>query len=52
MKFPSTQYNSYSKFSGAKGTITTWTNENRVVVIVKADVMEEVDVDVIAMHLI
>ena len=48
MKLPSTQYNAYSKFSGAKGTIKTWTDEDRFVLIVKADVMAEVDVDVLA----
>lgn len=48
MKFPSTKYNAYSKFSGAKGQITTWTDENRVVMIVTTDLMAEVDVDVLA----
>lgn len=48
MKFPSTDYNAYSKFSGAKGKITTWTDEDRVVMIVTSDLMAEVDVDVLA----
>lgn len=48
MKFPSTQYNAYSKFSGAKGQITTWTDEDRFVMIVTSDLMAEVDVDVLA----
>lgn len=48
MKLPSTQYNAYSKFSGAKGTIKTWTDEDRFVLIVTSDVMSEVDVDVLA----
>lgn len=48
MKLPSTQYNAYSKFSGAKGTIKTWTEEDRFVFIVTSDVMAEVDVDVLA----
>lgn len=48
MKLPSTQYNAYSKFSGAKGTIKTWTEEDRIVLIVTSDVMAEVDVDVLA----
>ena len=48
MKFPSTEYNAYSKFSGAKGQITTWTDEDRVVMIVTSDLMAEVDVDVLA----
>jgi hypothetical protein len=48
MKFPSTEYNAYSKFSGSKGEITTWTDEDRVVMVVTSDVMAEVDVDVLA----
>lgn len=48
MSFPSTEYNAYSKFSGAKGVIKTWTNKDRICVIVTADVMAEVDVDVLA----
>ena len=48
MKFPSSDYNAYSKFSGAKGTITTWTDEDRIVFITTADIMAEVDVDVLA----
>lgn len=48
MKFPSDKFNAYSKFSGAKGTITTWTDEDRVVLIVKSDVLTEVDVEVLA----
>lgn len=48
MKFPSTKYNAYTKFSGAKGEIETWTNEDRIVLITTADVMAEVDVDVLA----
>lgn len=48
MTFPSTDYNAYSKFSGAKGTITTWTDAERICLIVRADVMAEVDVDALA----
>lgn len=48
MKLPSTKYNAYSKFSGAKGEIKTWTDDDRVIVITTADVMAEVDVDVLA----
>ena len=48
MKFPSTEYNAYSKFSGAKGTINTWTDEDRIVFITTADIMAEVDVEVLA----
>ena len=48
MKFPSTEYNAYSKFSGAKGKITTWTNEDRICLIATSDVLAEVDVEVLA----
>lgn len=48
MKLPSTSYNAYSKFSGSKGTIKTWTDEDRFILIVTADVMANVDVDVLA----
>lgn len=48
LSFPSTEYNAYSKFSGAKGTITTWTDPERVVLIIKADAMAEIDVEALA----
>ena len=46
--YPSTQYNAYTKFSGANGTVTTWTTPERIVLIMRADVMAEIDVDVLA----
>ena len=48
LKFPSTEWNAYSKFSGSKGTIKTWTDEDRIVLITTSDVLAEVDVDVLA----
>lgn len=48
MKLPSTEYNAYSKFDGSKGSITTWTDEDRFILIVTSDLMAEVDVDVLA----
>ena len=48
MKLPSTKYNAYSKFSGAKGEVKTWTDPDRIVLIATSDVMAEVDVDVLA----
>ena len=48
MKLPSTNYNAYSKFSGAKGEIKTWTDEDRFVLLVTSDIMSEIDVDVLA----
>ena len=48
LSFPSTKYNAYSKFSGANGLIKTWTDPSRVVLIIKADAMAEVDVEALA----
>ena len=49
MKFPSTSYNAYSKMTGgASGAVTTWTDESRIVLLLKADVAAEVDVEVLA----
>ena len=48
MSFPSSDYNAYSKFSGAHGTVTTWTDPERVVLVIKADAMAEVDVEALA----
>ena len=49
MKFPSTQYNAYSKMSGdTEKPVTTWTDEDRIVVLIKADVLAEIDVEVLA----
>lgn len=48
LSFPSSEYNAYSKFSGAKGSITTWTEPDRVVLIIKADAMAEIDVEALA----
>lgn len=48
LSFPSTEYNAYSKFSGAKGSIKTWTDSDRIVLIIRADVMAEIDVEALA----
>lgn len=48
LTFPSTEYNAYSKFSGARGKIKTWTDEDRICLIVNSDAMGDVDVDVLA----
>ena len=48
LSFPSTQYNAYSKFSGAKGVITTWTDKERMVLIITADALAEVEVETLA----
>lgn len=46
--FPSQNYNAYTKFSGAKGTITTWTTPERIALLIRADVMSSIDVDVLS----
>ena len=48
LSFPSKDYNAYSKFSGAKGTITTWTDKDRIVLIITADALAEVEVETLA----
>ena len=48
MSFPSTEYNAYSKFSGAKGTIKTWTDKDRIVLMITADALAEVEVETLA----
>ena len=48
LSFPSTDYNAYSKFSGAKGVIKTWTDKERMVLIITADALAEVEVETLA----
>lgn len=48
MSLPSTEYNAYSVMSGSDKPITTWTDKDRMVLIVTADVMASVDVDTLA----
>lgn len=48
MRFPSSSYNAYSQNSGDNKPVVTWTDESRVVFLVRADVMASVDVDVLA----
>lgn len=48
LSFPSDEYNAYSKFSGAKGKITTWTDKDRLVLIITADALAEVEVETLA----
>lgn len=48
MTFPSTEYNAYSKFSGAKGTITTWTTKDRISIIIRADILNKIKVKSLA----
>ncbi len=48
MKFPSTQYNAYSKMSGSAKPVETWTTPERIVFITTSDVLAEIDVEVLA----
>ena len=48
LSFPSKDYNAYSKFSGAKGEITTWTDKDRIILMITADALAEVEVETLA----
>lgn len=48
MRFPSSSYNAYSLNTGDNKPVVTWTEPDRVVFMVRADVMTEVDVEVLA----
>lgn len=47
-KFPSSEYNAYSKFTAGEKSVTTWTTEDRIALIIRADILAETDVEVIA----
>lgn len=48
MKFPSTKYNAYTKFTTSDKEVKTWTDEDRICLIIKADTNAEIDVEVLA----
>lgn len=49
MKFPSSSYNAYSKMQSADDKpVVTWTDEERIVLLIRADVLAEIDVEVLA----
>lgn len=48
MSFPSDQYNAYSKMSGDAKKVTTWTDPSRIVLLIRADVMNKVSMKVLA----
>ncbi len=48
MSLPSTEYNAYSVMSGSSKPVTTWTDKDRMVLIITADVMASIDVDTLA----
>lgn len=48
MQLPSSKYNSYSKFDNTSGAITTWTSPERIAIIMRADVVNQVSVKTLA----
>lgn len=46
--FPSIEYNTYSKFSPTDTPVKTWTDKDRICLLISADTMAEIDVDVLA----
>lgn len=47
-KFPSSNYNAYSKLGGTGNPVITWTTPDRVALIIRSDILTEIDVDVLA----
>lgn len=47
-KFPSSNYNSYSKMGGKGKPVITWTTPDRICLIIRSDLMASLDVDVLA----
>lgn len=48
LSFPSTNYNAYSKFNPTDKPVKTWTEPDRVVLIITADALASLDVDALA----
>ena len=48
MRFPSSNYNAYSLNTGDNKPVVTWTEPSRIVFMVRADIMTEIDVEVLA----
>lgn len=48
MGFPSTDYNAYSKLGGQGTPVKTWTESDRVALLITADALTEIDVEVLA----
>lgn len=48
MSLPSTQYNSYSLFTNSGKSVTTWTDKERIVLIITADALANIDVEALA----
>lgn len=48
MKYPSSEYNAYTKFTETENSIVTWTEPERTLFITTADIMAVVDVEALA----
>lgn len=48
MSLPSQQYNSYSLFTGSGKAVTTWTDKERIVLVITADALANIDVEALA----
>ena len=48
MSLPSENYNAYSLMSGNDKKVTTWTDKDRIVLIIKADALANIDVEALA----
>ena len=48
MSLPSTQYNSYSLFTNSGKSVTTWTDKDRIVLIITANALANIDVEALA----
>ena len=48
MSLPSENYNAYSLMSGNEKKVTTWTDKDRIVLIIKADALANIDVEALA----
>lgn len=48
MRFPSVNYNAWRKVGGYGNDLLTWTNPDDVVFLIRSDIINEIDVDVLA----
>ena len=48
MSLPSTNYNSYSLFTNSGKSVTTWTDKDRIVLIITANALANIDVEALA----
>lgn len=48
MSLPSSNYNSYSLMSGSSKPVITWTDKDRIVLIITADALANIDVEALA----